>query len=384
MTNLLGITLDFLMLQDDKVRGDVRLRQIDYSKQLDFFNLIVYSSSYFGSKPQEWSDNLWIYPTNSKSKINFVWDALKIGYQICKNKKINVITAEDPFTTGLIGLLLKKRYKIPLNIQSHVDFCDNPYWVKQRKMNRFFNLLGKFILKRADSIRVGTNYEKEKLARILRINKDKISVIPVNSDLSKFKDVNGESIRKKYLNGRFDKILLFSGRLVPQKDIPTLLRAFQIIKQARSSTLLLIVGSGTQENFLKNLAQELQIQDNLIFTGSIEHNKLPEYLAGCDVYTISSIFEGTCIAMAEAMASAKPVVATKFAGAYDLIVNGQTGFTVSQEDYETFADKVLYLLDNPDMAKTMGEKASKKAEEIFSDNQNIGKVIKMWELTAKC
>jgi len=382
--NVLGIGLDHLMLQDDKVRGDVRLRQIDYSKRVGCFNLIVYSPQNLGFKPQKWSDNLSVYPTNSKSKSYFIWDALKIACQICKKQKIDVITTEDPFTTGLIGFLIKRRLKISLNIQTHVDFCDNSYWIKQRKINRFFNLLGKFILKRADSIRVGTNYEKEKLVKILKIHQDKINVIPVNSDLSKFKNISGESIRKKYFNGRFDKILLFSGRLVPQKDIPTLLRAFQIIKQARNSTLLLIVGSGTQEYFLKNLVKVLKIQDNVIFTGSVEHNKIPEYLAGCDVYTISSIFEGTCIAMAEAMASGKPVVAAKFAGAHDLIVNGDTGFMVEQGDYKAFANKVLYLLDNPEVAKTIGEKAAKKAEEIFSNNQNIDKVIKMWELTAKC
>ncbi len=384
MINLLGITLDYLMLQNNKVRGDVRQRQFNYAEKLGSLELIVYSPKESGLKSEQRSTNLWTYPTNSKNKINFIFDALMIGEKICRTKKINAVTTEDPFTTGLIGFLLKKRYKIPLNVQSHVDFCDNFYWIKQRKVNKFFNLLGKFILKRADTIRVGTNYEKEKLTKILKINEKRINVIPVNSDLSKFKNINGLAARNKYLNGRFDKILLFSGRLVPQKDLFTLLRAFPIIKHVRNSTLLLIVGSGIQDKSLIKLAEELKIQDNVIFTGSIDHNQIPEYLAACDVYTISSLFEGTCIAMAEAMASGKPVVATKFAGVHDLIVDGETSFTVDQGDYKTFADKVLYLLNNPDIAKKMGEKASKKVEEIFSNNQNIDKVIKMWEETTRC
>lgn len=384
MVNVLAIGLDYLMLKEDNVRGDVRERQINYAKHLSFFKLVIYSPKTLGLKTENWSKNIQIYPTNSKNKLLFIIDAYKICCSICKESKIDAITAEDPFTSGFVGFLLKKRHRIPLNIQSHVDFCNNPYWIKQRKINRFFNLLGKFTLKKADTIRVGTNYEKEKLMKILGINNEKINVIPVNSNLSKFKNINRESIRKKYLGGRFDKILLFSGRLVPQKDIPTLLKAFQVINQARNSTLLLIIGSGIQEKFLMNLAKELTIQDNVVFTGSIEHGKIPEYLAASDVYTISSIFEGTCIAMAEAMASGRPVVTTKFAGAFDLIVNGETGFIVEQKDYKAFADKVLYLLDNPEAARIMGEKAKKKAEELFSSNQNIDKVIKMWEETAKC
>lgn len=384
MENILGISLDYLMLQNNKVRGDVRQRQIDYAKLTNCFDLIVYSPKHPDFNSQKWDNNLWIHPTNSKSKPQFIFDALKIARRIAKEKKINAITTEDPFTTGIAGLLLKKIYKIPLNVQTHVDFCNNSFWVRQRKINTFFNLLGKFILKKADTIRVGTNYEKDKLHKILKIDNNKISVIPVNSDLSKFNCNNGELTRNSYLKDGFDKIIIFSGRLVPQKDIITLLRAFQIIKNSRPTTLLLIVGSGPEENTLKRLCKDLVIENNVIFTGSIEHNKIPEYLSACDLYAISSIFEGTCIAMAEAMASKKPVVATEFAGAFDLIANGETGFRVKQGDYKTFAEKILFLLDNPDIAKKIGENAAKKVEEVFSNNQNINKVIKMWRETAKC
>jgi glycosyltransferase involved in cell wall biosynthesis len=384
MINLLGLSLDYLMLQGNKIRGDVRLRQFEYAKQLNNYILIVYSPKELCFKPQKWCDNLQINPTNSRSKNCFIWDAYKIALQICTQQRINSITAEDPFTTGLIGLLLKKQYKIPLNIQTHVDFCDNRYWIKQRKINVIFNLLGKFVLKRADSIRVGTGYEKEKLINNLKIKEDKINVIPVNSDLSKFRNINGEIISKGYIASGFDKIVLFSGRLVPQKDVKTLLRSFQIIRNVRPKTLMLIIGSGPEENTLKRLCKDLDLQDNVIFTGSIAHDTIPEYLAACDVYAISSIFEGTCIAMAEAMASKKPIVATKFAGAYDLIKDGENGFTVNQGDYKAFAERVLFLLNNPEQAKIMGEKAALKAEEVFRNNQNIDKVIKMWEETAKC
>lgn len=382
MTNLLGIGLDYLMLRNDKIRGDVRERQFDYAKQLKSLTLVVYSPRELGLKPQKCANNLWIYPTNSKNKATFMFDALRIASRICMEKEIDVITTEDPFTTGLVGHLLKGKFKLPLNVQTHIDFCDNQYWMNLRKINRLFNKLGKFILKRADTIRVGTTKEKRKLMG-LGINENNISVIPVNSDLEKFKDVDGNLVRKHYLDGRFDKILLFTGRLVKQKDVPTLLRAFRIVINERPSSLLMVIGTGTQEVFLKRLAVDLEIDKNLVFSGSIEHQRISEYLSACDVYTVSSIFEGTCIAMAEAMASSKPVVATRFAGAEDLIVDGENGFIVEQKDCKTMAEKILYLLNNPEVAKEMGRRGLLRAEEIFSNNRNIERMVRLWECTAQ-
>ncbi|MEA3369463.1 MAG: hypothetical protein U9Q24_03845, partial [Candidatus Ratteibacteria bacterium] len=139
MVNVLGIGLDYLMLQDDKVRGDVRKRQLEYAGHLESLTLIVYSPKNLGLKRQKWSDNLEIYPTNSKSKLTFIFDAVRIGKKILKGKRIDVITTEDPFITGLAGYRLKRIFNIPLNIQIHIDFCDNPYWIKDEKINYFFN-----------------------------------------------------------------------------------------------------------------------------------------------------------------------------------------------------------------------------------------------------
>ena len=187
-----------------------------------------------------------------------------------------------------------------------------------------------------------------------------------------------------YSGKGFDRIVLFSGRLVAQKDLPTLLKAFQIITSQRPSTLLLIVGKGPQETLLKRLMNDLQIAKNVVFAGSIDHNIMPEYLAACDIYSISSLFEGTCIAMVEAMAAGKPVVATRFAGAIDLIKDGENGFMVDQKDYRAIANKILYLLDNPEKAKVMGEQARETVTKVFANNQNIDRVIELWEKTARC
>ena len=126
------------MLQSDKVRGDVRQRQLDYASKVSSLYMVIYSPKNFSYKSEKWTDNLWINPTNSRSKTSFICDALRIASRICATRKIDLVTVEDPFSTGFIGFWLKKKYRIPLNVQTHVDFCDNQYWMKQTENEQDF------------------------------------------------------------------------------------------------------------------------------------------------------------------------------------------------------------------------------------------------------
>jgi len=382
MVNVLGIGLDYLMLLDDKVRGDVRERQLEYAKRLESLTLIVYSPKELGLKNQKWADNLWIYPTNSKNKMAFILDALKIAKKICRARKRDVITTEDPFTTGFVGYLLKRKFKIPLNVQMHIDFYDNPYWIEDEKINRVFNKMGKWLVKRADTLRMGTSREKKKLENI-GIPVEKLYVIPVDSKPGNFGRVSGEQIRNKYCKNKFNKMILFVGRFTRQKDIPTLLRTFSLVMKNLPATLLVLVGTGKEENNLKTLVDALNLTQNTIFAGAIPHNLIPEYLAASDVFVVPSIFEGTCIALAEAAMSGKPIVSTDVAGVDDLMINGKTGYIVRQRDYREMAEKIMYLLNNPQKAKNLGELARNYVERQFDENKDIDGLINLWEHTAE-
>ena len=379
--DVLGIGLDYLMLKDEKVRGDVRARQAVYAEKLSSLRLIVYSPKKEGLQQQSWSGKLHMVPTNSRKKAFFIWDAYHLASIICKKHQIDAITTEDPFTCGVVGWLLKRKFKIPLNVQVHIDFYNNKYWMSLRPVNRFFNALGKFIIKRADTIRCGTGVEKKKLAAS-GVPADRINVIPVNSEIYKFQKGNGAALRQKFLNGKYDRLVLFTGRLVKQKDIPMLLEAFPKVLVKAPKTLLMIVGAGAQEQAIKTKAKELNLLANVRFSGSVPIEVIPDYLAACDVYVVPSIYEGTCIAMIEAMSAAKPVVVTRFAGAEDLVEDGKTGLLVDIKDKETFAQKILYCFEHPQEAAQMGKRAAARIEELFADNRNIDRVIEMWKKTA--
>lgn len=382
MVNVLAIGLDYLMLTKDNVRGDVRERQIDYAKHLNSFYQVVYSPKALGLKNENWAENLMIYPTNSLNKISFIIDAYNICSSICRKNKIDAITVEDPFTTGLVGYLLKKNFGTPLNVQTHIDFCDNKYWMKLRPINILFNALGKFICKRADTIRVVASETKESLEKY-GIPQEKIELISVHSDLSRFNHADGTKVRQAYLKQGFDKILLFVGRLVDQKDIPNLLQAFKIILEKSPKTLLIIAGKGPNEMRLKDLAKKLKIASNVIFPGAIEHSLIPQYYAACDVFVLPSIFEGRATVIVEAILSKKPIVSTDVSGLREWVINEETGFIVKRKDPQALAEKTLYLLNNPDLIKEFGEKGYSYAQSKVDEIGDITSMIKLWERTAQ-
>ncbi|VAV84940.1 hypothetical protein MNBD_DELTA01-868 [hydrothermal vent metagenome] len=384
--NLLGICLDFRMLEKDLVGGDVDDRQKSYASYLNHFYQIVYSKKSRAAYRKFCGDEqLTLIPTDSINRVSFILDALRIGWRMCRNNKIDALTTEDPFTTGLVGLILKKRFRLPLNIQIHNDFFDNPYWIDLRFINRVFNKLGKFTLKYADTIRVGTEYEKKKLCD-LGLASEKIRVIPVYADVERFSSNEGDLNRGEFLKeaglGRYEKLIVSTGRLEPQKDYPVLIKAMAEVTKAHPEAVLCLLGEGSDRARITREIEQQGVGDNVILTGAVAHQDVARYLNASDLFVMPSIYEGTCIALAEACFAGKPVVATAFAGAHELVIDGKTGFRVTIRDVSAIAEKITFLLENTKSAVAMGDAGRNHVKGLFNKDHNIRGVVRMWEDTA--
>lgn len=329
------------------------------------------------------TENFEIHPTALKHKCFFTPTAFKIANEIIKKNPIDLIITQDPFECGLIGYILSKKYKIPLSVELRADLIDNFFYLKEKYINLLFNQLGKFILKKADTIDVGTVYEKNKLISLLKIPENKILVIPTPINFDAFLNVSNDEIKKKYFNQGFDKIVLSIGRIEKQKDYPTLLKTAKIVITSFPKTLFLIVGNGQELTNLKKLVQIQSLEKNVIFTGFVSYNEIPKYYAAADIFVMSSVYEGTSKTLQEAGIAKKPCISTNFAGANEVIINNETGFVVSIKDFKTLANKIIYFLQNPNIAKKMGENSKKHILNNFSEKKNIEKYIEKIFLTGK-
>ena len=383
MVNLLAIGLDQTIVQKPTgVASDTHWRQLKYASILENYYVIVRTLDKASRMPIQLADNFWVYPTGSANKISFIRDAVRIGSQICVSKQVDVISTQDPFTTAFAGYILKRRHDIPLSIQFAGDMVDNPYWLREKWFYPLMNALARWLIKRADTFRVVSIKEKEKLMG-MGVPESRIWNLGWISDLGRFVEADGSELRQRYLGNKFSKLVLFVGRLVTQKDLPNLLNAIPTVLEKHPDTLLLIVGDGEGERDAKSLARQLGIDSNVIFAGPIPYDRIPSYFAACDLFVLPSVYEGNARVLAEAAAAGKPVVATDVSGTQDTVIDGETGYIVPVGQPEALAQGMIRLLDNPARAADMGRRAREHILALYDERRLLAGFAELWEATAR-
>lgn len=278
------------------------LRQIEYAKKYEEMHVIVFADKSFNEISL--APNLWVYPTRSTSKWKYVFDALKLGRFIVGKRAITHVTTQDPFETGLVGALIKNRHAVELELQIHTDI-GSPYFQKFTRLNRIRTLISKYTLVRADHVRVVSERIKKYVEKY--VDPSKIEVRPVPVDVEKIKNTPiTTDLHVKY--PQFSKIVLMASRLEPEKNIAMAIRAFKIVLEKIPQAGLVIVGSGSEESELKNLAQKLGIENAVIFEGW--QNNLASYYKTCDCFLVTSWYEGYGMTLVEAAAVGTKIVST--------------------------------------------------------------------------
>lgn len=382
--NILSIGLDqqLAVVDEDGVFSGARKRQLEYAKLVSKYFIVVRAYRRANLQPIQLSGNLWVSPTSSWNDYSFIYDAFRLGCGICEKEDVACLSCADPFSTGLVGYLLKQRFDIPINIHIMADLIDNPFFLNERLRYHLFNTFAKWLIQRADTIRVSTSREKERLVNF-GIDEERVWNVPFFVDSEPYLESVGEEVRKQYLSDRFDKIVLFVGRIAKQKDLATLIKAIPLVIEDYPKSLFLMVGGGDQEKALKKLVVDLEVQRNVYWAGRISYYQVPAFFKACDVFAITSTYEGTCMVLQEAAVSGKPIVATGFTGAYDSIIDGETGYIVPIRKSQQVASKILHLLKNPDLAAEMGTKGQNLILQRFNKDKILQEYRRMWEATAE-
>lgn len=137
-------------------------------------------------------------------------------------------------------------------------------------------------------------------------------------------------------------VILGVGRLYPQKDFPTLLRALAKVRQVRSARLM-ILGDGPEEERLKALVRELGLENDVAMLGFVENPYA--YMAQAAVFVLSSAWEGFGNVLVEALAVGTPVVSTNCdSGPSEILADGKYGFLTPVGDTEAMAEAILSVL----------------------------------------
>ncbi len=154
------------------------------------------------------------------------------------------------------------------------------------------------------------------------------------------------------------------GRLGPEKAHPSLLEAFAHVRRRVPEAHLVIAGDGPMRHELSELTRRLGIAESVHVLGF--RDDVPRVLAAMDVFCLPSRFEGISNALLEAMAMAKPCIATAVAGNKALIRDGVEGILVPPSDATALADAIVALLQDRERAAALGEAARKRVEQEFT------------------
>jgi glycosyltransferase involved in cell wall biosynthesis len=182
-----------------------------------------------------------------------------------------------------------------------------------------------------------------------------VTILPTPIDRARFAHPDPQRVRQRHgLHGK--KVLLYLGRIAPEKDIDFMIRAFSRVAAQRPDTVLLIVGRGPNVESLQELAGDLQLQDRVRFSGAIPYEDVPHYMAAADLFIFTSRAETQGLVLLEAMAAGTPVIATRGAGVDDVLADNEAGVLV-RADERAFADAVLTTLTDPGRLESMRQAA---------------------------
>ena len=333
----------------------------------------VHRFRYFFKKGETLAGSGGILPTLKKSKWNYFkipffmfGEFLALRKQIKENRP-DIIHAHWIIPQGFIAALCKKLYGVEYVVTTWGGdmfiFKNNNFYL--RFLKKIYRITLDNSLK---STTVNSVFEKE--MKMISKNKEKILYIPNGADTNLFNPSKKNNlIRKKYnIEGYF---LLFVGRLAEKKGIGYLLDAMPKVLDDKPKTKLMIIGTGLLEKELKQQVKELKIESNIIFTGAIQNNLLPEYYATADIFIGPSITtkggdrEGFPTVFVEAMSSGTPILTTKIDGIKEIIKIGKNGFIVNQKSSRELSKKILEIMQNKDKLNLMKSNSRKIAKKEY-------------------
>jgi len=264
------------------------------------------------------------------------------------------------------ALRYAKKKNIPFVVTYHNDAPESGGIFIRNWANKIYNkTLLKNVLSGADAIIATSNsYVNESM--FLGDYKEKIEVIPNGINLNEFENnLSKSECRKKLDLPQDKKIILFFGNIVVYKGPYILLKAISTIKDFIKDFELVFAGRGEMQEELIKMAKNLGVEKNIRFSGYVEEHLKPLYFKSADIFCLPSInlAEAFGIVNLEAMACGVPIVSTKLGGIPDVVESGKNGLLAEPGDEKSLADALIYLLENEDTAKKMGNYGKQKVQD---------------------
>jgi glycosyltransferase involved in cell wall biosynthesis len=273
--------------------------------------------------------------------------------------KNNIDLIEAPDWTGITAFM---KFPCPLIIRmngSDAYFCALESR-RQKFKNRFFE---NSALNSADVLVSVSRFTADKTREIFKLKED-IEVVPNSIETDMFSGAEEVAIKNR---------VLYFGTIIRKKGVLELAGIFNEVINRNSQAELFLIGKDVVDIFedkstLEMFQERLSVEaaDQVKYFPEISYSEIKEYISRAAVIVLPSFAEALPMTWLEAMAMEKPLVTSNIGWAKEVMLNGVTGFTEDPKDHKAYAEKILYLLDNPCEAAEMGKAARDRVKKKFS------------------
>ncbi|HDL65014.1 MAG TPA: glycosyltransferase [Proteobacteria bacterium] len=283
------------------------------------------------------------------------------------DEKIEVLHSHS-MLTNIISRVAGKLAHVPVSVSTeHLTMelarGGRGKGLRDRLMAKYYRRLDNFTSRYNQQVIAVSNAVRDDLVE-QGIPTGRITVIQNGIEIPDIDPAAGDRIRLELGIKPEETVVGAVGRLSPQKDYPTLLRAFKEVGKSCPEAILLIAGDGYLRDNLEKLTYELGIREQVKFLGY--RTNVLEVVSSFDIYALSSLWEGLPLAVLEAMAMGKPVVATSVPGTEEAVNEGETGFLVPLKDDQALSQGIIELVRDQEKIKIMGDAGRRRWHDCFS------------------
>jgi len=292
---------------------------------------------------------------------------------LVKRYDVHLVVAQSPYEgfsaawVKIITRILFFKKKVALIVESHGDFEKDLFLQRKIRLRSIYQFLMKatatFSLRQADALRAVSKATREQLQRWT--TGIEIAQFTAWTDMEVFRTA-GSLVEHKT-----DQFILYVGVLIPRKGVDVLLQSFARIADEIKDAKLVLIGKSDDESYaeaLRKMTRSLGIDKRVTFIGPMTQSELAEFMAQAQVLVLPSHSEALGRVVLEAMACGTPVIGSAVGGIPDMIQDSNTGFLVEPGDVPALTEKIMWILEHPKEASTMGRRARQFARDYFSED----------------
>ncbi len=298
---------------------------------------------------------------------------VRLSYYSPDYSHIDLVHSHFAYEAAMTGLQISQLLEKPFTFTAHAfDIFRDQFYSQERLVK---------LVDGAQKVITPSVFNKQRIVDETGCDEDKIEIIRATINPDKFTQMNSRSTKNENLK------IIAVGRLIEKKGFEYLIRAMSTVAREVPNIELDIIGDGDLDANLRDLTDELELNEQIRFRGALTNEQCIKELKNADISVLPCVVASdgdldVCpLTLQEAMAMEVPVISTTAGSVPELITHMEEGLLVTPRNEEQLADAIINLAKNPELRKKLGKTGSEKIKREFNIKTQAQKLLTLWENT---